>query len=243
MAERSDLHLPDGAREVVLKHLADLEAGFRKRGWGARSGFGNKPALIVIDLAKMWTNPDHPVGADLDTTVRESRRLLDAARQANIPIFFTTMSRDPNDPVRAGSKSDRPRSGDELRPGAEGTQLDPRLGRLPTEKLIVKKYTSSFKGTDLHEMLTVLGVDTLIITGCTTSGCIYAACRDAVASFRVIVPREAVGDRCEVLGLTFLLDIDMKIGDVMPVDDVIAHLAKSPVAPIQAPVAAAKAAR
>ena len=116
MTESSDLHMPEGIRDVVFQHLADLEAGFRKRGWGVRNGLGNKPALIVIDLAKMWTDPTHPVGADLDLAVQESRRLLDAAREANIPIFFTTMARDPNDPQGPSRKNSRPRSGDDLRP-------------------------------------------------------------------------------------------------------------------------------
>ena len=100
-------------------------------------------------------------------------------------------------------------------------ELDPRLDRRPGEKLILKRYASCFKGANFQQMLAALGVDTLIVTGLSTSHCIYATCRDASESFRVIVPREAVGERCEMLHLVNLFDIDVDLGDVMPVEDVI----------------------
>jgi maleamate amidohydrolase len=108
--------------------------------------------------------------------------------------------------------------------GSKAAELDPRLGRRPDEKLIVKKYPSCFKGTDLLEMLHGLGVDTLIVTGCSTLHCVYATCRDAAASFHVIVPEEAVGDRCELFHAVALLDIDVGMGDVVKVEDVITYL-------------------
>ena len=74
-------------------------------------------------------------------------------------------------------------------------------------------------------MLASLGVDTLIVTGISTSHCVYATCRDATDSFRVIVPREAVGERCEIMHEVNLLDIDIDLGDVMPVHDVVDQLA------------------
>jgi nicotinamidase-related amidase len=90
--------------------------------------------------------------------------------------------------------------------------------------VVRKRYASAFKGTNLHEMLTALGVDTLVVTGVSTSHCVYATCRDATDSFRVIVPREAVGERCELMHQVFLLDIDIDLGDVMGVEEVVRHL-------------------
>jgi nicotinamidase-related amidase len=101
------------------------------------------------------------------------------------------------------------------------SQVDSRLGRRPDERVVVKQYSSAFKGTNLQEMLTWLAVDTLIVTGCSTSHCIYATCRDAASSFRVVVPREAVGDRSELFHEVNLLDIDLAIGDTMPVSEVL----------------------
>jgi nicotinamidase-related amidase len=219
----ADLRLPDELREPLRRHLEDLQRQYLQRGWGERVGFGQRPALIVIDLAYCWTSSRHRIGSNLDSVVEATCRVLEAARRARIPIFFTTYAYDPADPPSPQNKKLRM----ELKPGDERLfELDERLGRRPTEKLIRKRYASCFKGTNLHEMLTSLGVDTLIVTGCSTSHCVYATCRDATDSFRVIVPREAVGERCEVMHEVNLLDIDIDLGDVTPVDEVLQQLAK-----------------
>ena len=212
----SDLALPDEIRGPLLEHLEDLRQRYLQRGWGHRVGFGARPALLVVDLALYWTRPDYQIGTQADSVVEATCRVLAASREAHIPVFFTSFSWDPADPpspqnrklVRHLNPSDAPLF-----------ELDERLARRPGEKLIRKPYASAFKSTNLHEMLTSLGIDTLIVTGLSTSHCICATCRDATDSFRVIVPREAVGERCEVMHLVNLLDIDL--GDVMPVDEVI----------------------
>ena len=76
--------------------------------------------------------------------------------------------------------------------------------------------------------IVALGVDTLIVTGVSTSHCVYATCRDATDSFRVIVPREAVGERCELMHEVNLLDIELDLGDVRPTDDVVEYLRMLP---------------
>lgn len=217
----ADLQLPDELREPLRKHLEDLRARYVERSWAGRVGFGKRPALLVIDLALFWTKPDTQMGSNVDSVVDATCRVLKAARAAAIPIFFTTTDYDPADPPN-------PHEGKlklQVKPGEEGVfALDPRLERRPTEKLVRKKYASSFKATNLHEMLTALGVDTLIVTGVSTSHCVYASCRDATNSFRVIVPREAVGERCEIMHLVNLVDIDIDLGDVMPTEDVVGYL-------------------
>lgn len=217
----SDLRLPDALREPLQAHLEDLHRRYLDRGWGGRVGFGQRPALIVIDLAKFWTTPTAQIGSDLESVIQNTLHVLAAARGASIPVFFTTYALDPSDPPSPQNKK--------LRLGAGGQdqrvyELDPRLERRPNEKLIRKRYASAFKGTNLHEMLTSLCIDTLIVTGVSTSHCVYATCRDATDSFRVIVPKEAVGERCELLHVVNLLDIDLDLGDVMPVEEVTAKL-------------------
>jgi maleamate amidohydrolase len=222
----NDLRLPDALREPLRAHLADLRDRYRKKGWGGPVGFGARPALIVIDLALAWTDPQEPgIGSDVDAVVQATGRLLDAARSGGVPIVFTTWAYDPAEPP---SPHD-PKSALRIGPGfAERLALDPRLGRRPTEKLLPKRYASAFKGTHLHEMLTALGVDTLIVTGVSTSHCVYATCRDATDSFRVIVPREAVGERCELMHEVNLLDIELDLGDVLPVAEVVEYLRRVP---------------
>lgn len=219
-----DLRLPDELRGPIRAHLADLKERYLTRGWAGRVGFGERPALIVIDLARFWTDASHGgVGSNVESVVEASCQLLKAARAAGIPIFFTTWDHDLSFPA---SPHDRKlvfirKPGDE-----QMFELDPRLGRRPNERIVAKRYASSFKGTNLHDNLTTLGIDTLIVAGVSTSHCVYATCRDATDTFRVIVPREAVGERCEIMHEVNLLDIDIDLADVMPLSEVVDYLGK-----------------
>ena len=224
----SDLKLPDELRGPLLAHLQELRSRYLARGWGGRVGFGQRPALLVIDLAKFWTQPQTQIGADLESIIASTCRLLAAARKAKVPVFFTTFAFDPSDPESPQNKKLRLK----LSPDVESLfELDERLARQPNEKLIRKRYASAFKGTNFHEMLASLSIDTLIVTGVSTSHCVYATCRDATDSVRVIVPREAVGERCELFHHVSLLDIDMDLGDVMPESEVLAYLQRLTAAP------------
>ena len=220
----SDLRLPTELRGPLLSHLQALRERYLQRGWAGRAGFGVRPAVIVIDLAKYWIDPAQQIGSPLDAVVVATRRVLDAARAAQVPIFFTSFAHDPAEPPSPHDRKLRfqfPANAEEL------FELDPRLERRPNEKLIRKRYASAFKDTNLHTMLTALGIDTLIVTGVSTSHCVYATCRDATDSFRVIVPREAVGERCELMHEVFLLDIDIDLADVTDVEEVVRQLAMS----------------
>ncbi len=219
----ADLRLPESLRGPLLAHLEDLRAKYLARGWGARVGFGRRPALVVIDLARYWLDSAVHIGSNLDSVVAATCRVLAAARQTGIPIFFTSFAHDPADPPSPQNQKLKMQIPDD--PG-NLFDLDPRLERRPREKLLRKRYASAFKGTNFHEMLTSLQVDTLIVTGVSTSHCVYATCRDATDSFRVIVPREAVGERCEIMHEVNLLDIDIDLGDVTPVDEVVQQLEK-----------------
>ena len=221
----ADLRLPDDLRAPLLAHLKELRERYLARGWGARVGFGRRPALVVIDMARFWLDPGQQIGSDLGSVLAATCTVLEAARAARIPVFFTTFDFDPADPPSPQNTKLQMR----LPADAAGLfELDPRLNRRPTEKLIRKRYASSFKGTNFHEMLASLGTDTLIVTGISTSHCVYATCRDATDSFRVIVAREAVGERCELMHEVNLLDIDLDLGDVTPVSDIVRYLKTLP---------------
>lgn len=216
-----DLLLPDELRAPLKQHLAYLRQQYIARNWAGRVGFGQRPALLVIDLALFWTRPDTQMGSSVDSVVDATCGILNAARAAKIPIFFSSFNHDPATPPSPHDRKLQMQIG----PGDEHLlELDPRLQRQPHEKLFLKNYASCFKGTNLHEMLTGLCVDTLIVTGLSTSHCVYASCRDATDSFHVIVPENAVGERCEIMHLVNLLDIDIDLGDVMPDEEVIAYL-------------------
>ena len=218
-----ELRIPDELRGPLKAHIETLRQRYLEMGWGGRSGFGEKPALIIIDLALWWTKPDKPpMGSHVDPIVEATCVLLEAARAAGIPIIFTTYDYDPADPPTPHNRKCESNIGPQ---DAGLMALDPRLERSDDERIIRKKYASAFKSTNLHENLTTLGVDTLIVTGVSTSHCIYATSRDAAHTFRVVVPRQAVGERCEILHEVNLLDIDIDLGDVMELDEVVGHIA------------------
>jgi len=217
-----DLRLPDELRAPLRAHLDTLRERYVQRGWAGTVGFGQRPALIVIDLALWWTDSrEVRQGSNVDSVVEAVCRLLEAARAAKMPIFFTTWAWDPSMPP---SPHDRKVVMD-LKPGEERLfELDKRLRRREGERVIAKRYASAFKATNLNENLTALGVDTLIVTGVSTSHCVYATCRDATDSFRVIVPREAVGERCEIMHEVNLLDIELDLADVVPLQSVLGYI-------------------
>lgn len=217
------LKLPDELRGPLKAHLSDLLEQYKELNWAGRVGFGRRPALIVIDLALKWTKPDcYPLGSSVDSVVEATVSLLDCARRAEIPIFFTTYDYDPADPPSPHHR----KAGQVHRQAMDEGEfdLDARLERRPTERIVRKKYASALKDTNLIQNLASLGVDTLIVTGVSTSHCIYATCRDAAHTFHVIVPREAVGDRCEIMHEVNLLDIDIDLGDVVGAREVCDYL-------------------
>ena len=216
-----DLRLPDELREPLKKHLNYLRERYLENNWGGRVGFGENPALVVVDLALFWTQPQHQMGSNVDSVVEATAWLLEAARKAEIPIFFTSLDYDSAAPPSPRDKKCQM----DLKPEDEPLlQLDPRLKHRSSERIILKKYASAFKDTDFHFILSELQVDTLIVTGVSTSHCIYATCRDATDDYRIIIPAEAVGERCEIMHEVNLLDIDIDLGDVMPVEEVIEYL-------------------
>jgi len=218
----ASLRLPDELRAPLKLHLANLREHYRNMEWAGQGGFGSKPAILVIDLALWWTDPNcYPMGSNVDSVVDANVRLLKAARQSGVPVFFTTYAHDPDEPTSPhGKKLQINITSDQTRYFA----IDPRLQRREGERIIAKRYASAFKATNLQENLVALGVDTLVVTGVSTSHCIYASCRDATDCFHVVVPREAVGDRCEIMHEVNLLDIEIDLGDVLPTLEVVNYL-------------------
>ena len=129
-----DLRLPDEIRGTLRAHIEDLRAKYRQRGWGGRVGFGDRPALIVIDLGRYWLDPDIHIGSNLDPIVEATYRILGAARQAQIPIFFTTWDYDPaHPPTPQNAKLRWQVPSDQIE---ELFALDPRMERRASEKLV-----------------------------------------------------------------------------------------------------------
>ena len=154
------LRVPDHLRGPLREHLADLREQYLQLNWAGRVGFGQRPALLVIDLALQWTRPNSlPFGSSMDSVVEATTRLLEVARNGGVPVFFTTYGYDPAEPPSPYDKKVGDRNRGAL--DEQELELDPRLGRRPNEKVLRKRYASAFKATNFHENLTALGVDTL----------------------------------------------------------------------------------
>lgn len=204
---------------------SEMNNFFKDRGFGLQIGYGDRPALIVIDLVQGFTDPERPLGADLSAQLVETRRLLDAARRAKIPVYYTTVSYEEQDMHDAGIWAKKMAGLMTLRAETPEVEVDPSLEALPDEPVIAKKYASAFFGTDLLSRLNSLRVDTLLIVGCTTSGCVRATAVDAVQnSLRPMVVREAVGDRSQAAHEQSLFDLQAKYADVVRTDEVLEYL-------------------
>src|SRR4051812_29718859 len=204
--------------------LSDTEL-FAQRGFGLRIGFGNRPALIVIDMANAFTDEKAMLGSNLDGQITATIPILEAAHARNVPVFFSTVRYDDHEMRDAGIWASKLHGLRTLTADTDGWKINRRLDFRPTDTLLVKQYASCFFGTDLGSRLVAQGVDTLIITGCTTSGCVRATAVDAVQyGFRPMVVREAVGDRSDSAHSQSLFDLDAKYADVVGLDDTVQYL-------------------
>ena len=195
------------------------------RGFGGRGGFGRRPALVVIDMTLGFTDPESPLACDLEGPISEIQKLLGAARRAEIPIVFTTVAYRESDKLTAAAFIDKVPALLTLEAGTRWTEIDPRIAPREAEPVLNKLFASGFFGTGFSSLLTAAGVDTLIITGASTSGCVRATAVDALQyGFRPVVPREAVGDRNSDAHEANLYDMDAKYGDVVSVWEVLEYM-------------------
>lgn len=197
----------------------------RHEGFHGRAGFGDKPALLVIDVNVGFTDPDSPLVCDLEDVIVAIRRLLDEFRRAQLPVVYTTVSYSEGDKVAAAAFIDKIPALLTLEAGSRWVEIDPRIAPLPSEPVLNKLFASAFFGTPLASLLASAGCDSVVVTGASTSGCIRATAVDALQhGYRPAIPREAVGDRNRGAHEANLYDIDTKYGDVVGVEDVVAHL-------------------
>lgn len=186
-------------------------------------GIGENPAMIVVDIVKGFTDPACPLGTDCPEVVSANVELLNAFRERSLPIYFTTVVY--HNPNQAKVFRARIEALNLLTPDSPWVQLDERLERKPEEELLEKLWPSAFHATDLDARLNARQVDTVVVTGLTTSGCVRATAVDGLQyDYRVIVPREAVGDRNQDAHEANLHDLHAKYADVMSVSELISRL-------------------
>ncbi len=222
-----DRRPPAGYGRVMAQRSdsGELAADYRAAGFNNRLGMGRRPAVIVVDMCRAYFEPDSPLYAGVPDVADRCRELVAAARQAELPVMWTRVEFEPGGAdggifyrkVGALSVFDR---GGPLGDWLDG--LTPQSG----DVVVTKQYASAFFATSLASSLVAAGVDTTIISGVSTSGCVRATALDACQhGFVPIVVAEACGDRNPDVHQANLFDLDAKYADVEPIEWVQAELA------------------
>jgi nicotinamidase-related amidase len=215
------------AMEGLRAAMAAVDAYYKDRGiFQGRFGFGESPALVVIDMAYGWTDPAYAGGsARLDPAIDAIRQLLPVARAKGVPVVYTTSPFEETPQFKsAADYSPNFRKWDR-----RACEIDERVRPLPGEYIVYKEHASAFAGTALVGHLVEKRVDTLIITGCSTSACVRATATDAkVYHLRPVIVREGVQDRSEIAHEWTLFDIQARFADVTGLDETLAYLRELP---------------
>jgi len=188
-------------------------------------GLGKRPALLVVDIINSFTDPDCPLGSEAGDVVEANRQLLHAFREKRLPVVFTTVVY--HDESKARVFRDRIPDLDILEPGTHWVEVDPRLKPRSDEPVIEKQWASGFFKTRLDEYLKEQGVDSLVVTGLTTSGCVRATAVDGLQhDYKVVIAADAVGDRNEDAHRANLFDLNAKYADVLDLYRVLEMIGK-----------------
>jgi maleamate amidohydrolase len=216
----------EAARLLLRDAIRSVEEDYQARGiFQDRFGFGRSPALVVVDFAYGWTDDSYAGGSRrLDSPVAATGRLLGAARVGAVPVVYTTSPWRPKggDPPFKSAADPAPgfRAWDE-----RACRIDERVAPHPEDLVLEKENASAFFGTHLAPYLIAHGVDTLLITGCSTSACVRATATDAKSyRFRPVVVHECVGDRSAVAHEWTLFDVQARFADVVSLDEALAYL-------------------
>jgi len=200
------------------------EQNYRASGFHQAVGFGKNPALLMVDFVEAYLDKSSPLYAGVELVRDRCIELLGIAREAGIHIFHSNVSYRPGSPDGGMFRRKLPllkvfEEGSPLAAFASG--LEPAAG----ESVISKQYASAFFATPLASLLTVLGVDSVLIAGVTTSGCVRASALDALQhGFRSIVVKDAVGDRHPDPHEANLFDLQAKYSDLVSVNEVREYL-------------------
>jgi maleamate amidohydrolase len=197
---------------------------YQRQGLGNRLGFGERPALLIIDFVNSFNDPEWFGGGNIDAAIQSTIGLLAAARENNIPVAFTRIIY-AEDGSNAGVFTEKAPRLKELTLNHPMSQIVPELAPIDGELIVDKTDASAFQGTALQAWLTYRRIDTLITAGATTSGCVRASVVDAIAyNYRPMVARDCVGDRAIGPHDANLFDMEQKYADVLSSNELIAYM-------------------
>lgn len=196
---------------------------------GNKLGFGKHPALFVCDLQYAYTNPKAAIGFDATNVIGSINRIISHARKHKVKIFFSVLSYNDESLNNQSVWIEKVPQLKDLKEGTNLVALDERLDfEAQSDVIIQKPGASVFFGTDFDKQLKQKNIDTLIVTGCTTSGCVRASVVDAIQyNYRPMVVREAVSDRSQAEHENALAQMEGRYADVISIEECISQLEKS----------------
>ncbi len=199
---------------------------YQHQGFGHSSGLGSRPALLIVDFVNSFTDPDAFGGGNITEAIEHTRDLLVGFRDAELPVVFTRVVY-ADDGADLGVFAKKAHGLATLTEAAPGSQIVDALAPVEGEYIVRKTQPSAFFGTGLAPWLVSRGVDTVIVTGCTTSGCVRASVVDSMShNFRTVVARDGVGDRALAPHEANLFDMEQKYADLLSVREVLDYLEK-----------------
>ena len=195
-----------------------------QRAYNTRVGFGQRPALILIDFCEAYYDPACELYAEVEDALESALRVRAAARAAGVPVILTNVVYHPS-AINGGRFFEKAAPLKNFIAGNPMGAFGPGLVPFDDELVISKQYPSAFFGTSLASTLTAMGVDSVLLTGLTTSGCVRASCVDAMShGFRTAVVAEACGDRHAAPHEANLFDMNAKYADVVSEEETLAFL-------------------
>ena len=203
--------------------MSELEI-YQKQGFGNSAGIGQRPALLIVDFVNGFANPDQFGGGNIGEAIENTGELLAAARTLGLPVAFTRVVY-ADDGSDAGVFTLKAPTLKSLSEESFSSQIVDQLKPWDGEYIVRKTQPSAFFGTNLTSWFVGRGVDTVIVTGCTTSGCVRASVIDSMSyNFKTVVASNCVGDRAIGPHDANLFDMDQKYADLMTSSEIIAVL-------------------
>ena len=209
---------------------------FAAAGYGARSGFGKRPALLVIDVSYAFTgDKSEPIlesikrwrnscGEDAWVAIPKIKSLIDRAHEKELPVIYTTGVRRPDMWDSGGWGRKNARTKEAPASNRNGYDIVDEIAPSPKDLVITKQKPSGFFGTPMTGYLTQLGCDSVVVTGTTTSGCVRATVLDAFSfNYRVAMVEDCCFDRSEASHAITLCDMNAKYADVVKTDEVLSY--------------------
>lgn len=202
---------------------------YSRQQFGQPTGFGDLPALLIVDFVNGFTDPEILGGGNIGEAVTAAAPLLEFFRTRNLPIIFTRIvyAQDGSDAGIWCEKAPRLR---ELTENAHQSRIVEELAPRHGEFIVRKTQASAFFGTHLAGVLVSKGADTIVVAGCTTSGCVRASVVDAMSmNFRTVVATDCVGDRALGPHAANLFDMGQKYADLLTAREIMSALGSRPV--------------